>query len=89
MVALGTLGGPTSAASAINAAGLVGGNAQTASGMQHAFAWSPGTGMLDLNDRLSGPAPGVLQAVLAVADDGTLLVMAEGGLVLLRRTGGS
>jgi probable HAF family extracellular repeat protein len=86
MVPLGTLGGRTSAASAINAAGLVGGNAQTATGVQHAFAWSAAMGMVDLNDRLSGPAPGVLQAVLAVADDDTLLVMAENGLVLLRRT---
>jgi probable HAF family extracellular repeat protein len=87
MVALGTLGGRTSAASAINAAGLVGGNAQTASGVQHAFAWSPDLGMVDLNDRLAGPVPGVLQTVLAVADDGSLLVMAEGALVLLQRTG--
>jgi probable HAF family extracellular repeat protein len=84
---LGTLGGRTSAASAINAAGLVGGNAETAGGVQHAFVWSAAMGLVDLNDRVAGSVPGVLQSVLAVADDGTVLAMAEGGLVLLRPVG--
>ncbi|KQT10366.1 hypothetical protein [Ramlibacter sp. Leaf400] len=85
MRALGTLGGRASAASAINASGLVGGNAETATGVPHAFVWTEATGMLDLNDRLSGPGPGVLQTVIAVADDGTVLATADGGtLVLLR-----
>ncbi|MBA2964375.1 MULTISPECIES: hypothetical protein [Ramlibacter] len=87
MRALGTLGGRTSAASAINASGLVGGNAATATGVPHAFVWTEATGMVDLNDRLTGTSPGVLQSVLAVSDDGSVLAMADGGtLVLLRPT---
>lgn len=84
---LGTLGGRSSAASAINASGLVAGNSDTENGVPHAFAWTEAMGMVDLNDRLSGrgPSPGVLQTVLAVADNGTVLALAEGGtLVLLR-----
>ena len=85
MRSLGTLGGRSSAASAINASGLVVGNSDTANGVPHAFAWSDEMGMVDLNDRLSGQASGVLQTVLAAADDGTVLAVAEGGtLVLLR-----
>jgi probable HAF family extracellular repeat protein len=87
MRSLGTLGGRASAASAINATGLVGGNSDTANGVPHAFVWSEETGMLDLNDRITGTSPGVLQTVLAVADDGTVLATADGGtLVLLRRS---
>ena len=85
---LGTLGGGSSAASAINASGLVGGNSETATGVQHAFVWTEAAGMVDLNNVVSGgePLPGVLQTVMAVADDGTVLATAEGGLlVLLRR----
>jgi len=87
MRSLGTLGGRSSAASAINASGLVAGNSDTENGVPHAFAWTEEMGMVDLNDRLSGPgpSPGVLQTVLAVADNGTVLAVAEGGtLVLLR-----
>lgn len=85
---LGTLGGRSSAASAINADGLVGGNSDTETGVPHAFVWSEALGLVDLNDRLSGNAPGVLQTVLAVADTGEVLAVAEGGtLVLLRPSG--
>jgi probable HAF family extracellular repeat protein len=88
MRSLGTLGGRASAASAINASGLVGGNSETSTGVQHAFVWSEELGMVDLNDRLSGASPGVLQTVIAVADDGTVLAQADGGtLVLLQPSG--
>jgi probable HAF family extracellular repeat protein len=85
---LGTLGGRASAASAINATGLVAGNAETATGVQHAFVWSEADGMIDLNTRLAGTAPGTLQSVLAMADDGTVLALAGGTLVLLRPSSG-
>lgn len=87
MQPLGTLGGRASAASAVNASGLVGGNSETATGVQHAFVWTETAGMVDLNDVVSGgePLPGVLQTVRSVADDGTVLAMAEGGLLVLLR----
>jgi probable HAF family extracellular repeat protein len=87
---LGTLGGRSSAASAINASGLVGGNSETATGVQHAFVWTEAAGMVDLNNLVSGgePLPGVLQTVMAVADDGTVLATAEGGLLVLLRPAG-
>src|SRR4051812_32226199 len=44
---LGTLGGPTSAAVAVNASGAVTGDSDTASGAVHAFRWVGGT-MQDL-----------------------------------------
>lgn len=47
-VDLGTLGGDTAAAMAINAAGQVVGHARTANGQLHAFFWSGTTGMIDL-----------------------------------------
>jgi probable HAF family extracellular repeat protein len=45
---LGTLGGASSSAVAVNARGVVVGTADTASGAGHAFAWTPEGGMRDL-----------------------------------------
>jgi probable HAF family extracellular repeat protein len=45
---LGTLGGTTSDATAINESGLVVGKSKTAAGLTHAFRWTSGTGMVDL-----------------------------------------
>jgi probable HAF family extracellular repeat protein len=45
---LGTLGSNFSNAEAINDAGHVVGESRTASGIQHAFLWTPSTGMIDL-----------------------------------------
>jgi probable HAF family extracellular repeat protein len=48
MVDLGTLGGYASWAHAVSDDGLVVGNSQTASGQNHAFAWSRRSGMIDI-----------------------------------------
>jgi probable HAF family extracellular repeat protein len=48
VVQLGTLGGNSSRAEAINDFHLVVGGSQVASGASHAFVWTPTTGMLDL-----------------------------------------
>lgn len=46
---LGTLGGAASVAMEMNRLGRIVGDAQNASGVWHAFAWSPLSGMVDLN----------------------------------------
>jgi probable HAF family extracellular repeat protein len=48
MADLGTLGGSSSAATAINHAGDVVGSSATATGQNHAFLWTPSRGMVDL-----------------------------------------
>src|SRR4051794_32255941 len=45
---LGTLGGPSSIATAINDAGVVAGYSDTADGRSHAFLWTVGGGMQDI-----------------------------------------
>lgn len=79
---LGTLGG-WSAARVINASGQVGGTSADANGMAHAFLWTAAEGMIDLNTRVAPGTP-ELQTVVALADDGSMLVSSTGGLVLLR-----
>ncbi len=51
---LGTLGGTTSVARAVNDAGLVAGRSDVTSQLTRAFLWQPGTGMADLGS-LGGP----------------------------------
>jgi probable HAF family extracellular repeat protein len=52
---LGTLGGPTSIANAINDAGKVVGAADTATGQRHAFVWNPVTTTMQDIGTLGGP----------------------------------
>jgi probable HAF family extracellular repeat protein len=84
-LSLGTLGGTDSAATVVNAAGQVGGRANVADGTAHAFLWSEQDGMVDLNTRVGSADLGVLQQVVALAQDGSLLATtSRGTLVLLR-----
>lgn len=84
---LGTLGGSNfSDAVAINAGGLaVGSSVNPKAGAEHATAWGPGYGIVDLNERVKDlPAGTVLVTALAVADDGAIAVRTNTGLGLLR-----
>jgi probable HAF family extracellular repeat protein len=64
---LGTLGGLTSAAMAINRSGQVVGSAQTADGDTHAFLWTQSGGMQDLGT-LGGPS----SSATGITDDGAV-----------------
>lgn len=66
MLDLGTLGGSSSSAGAINADGAVAGVAELATGAQRPFLWTPTTGMLGLG-RLGGTGNDVYAA--AVSDN--------------------
>jgi probable HAF family extracellular repeat protein len=84
---LGTLGGSRfSDAVAINGSGLaVGSSINPAANAEHAAAWGPGYGLVDLNERVKDlPQDVVLVAALAVADDGAIVVRTNVGLGLLR-----
>lgn len=48
MVDIGTLGGSSGAASAVNGSGQVVGFGETANGQNHAFRWTSEGGMVDL-----------------------------------------
>lgn len=87
MRSLGTLnGGRFSDANAINASGLIVGQAVDGNtGPEHAVAWGPGYGLVDLNTRVKDlPAGVVLLEAEAVADDGAIAVRTNTGLGLLR-----
>jgi len=87
MRSLGTLnGGRFSDANAINASGLIVGQATDGpAGSEHAVAWGPGYGLVDLNTRVKDlPAGVVLLEAEAVADDGAIAVRTNTGLGLLR-----
>ena len=87
MRSLGTLnGGRFSDANAINASGLVVGyGVDGLAGSEHAVAWGPGYGLVDLNTRVKDLPAGVeLLSALAVADDGAIVVRTRTGLALLR-----
>jgi probable HAF family extracellular repeat protein len=69
MLDLGTLGGVSSRAYAINARGHVAGSSTTATGATHAFLWTPGTGMEDL-----GTLPGGALSIARGINDFTEVV---------------
>jgi probable HAF family extracellular repeat protein len=91
---LGSLGGPTSEARAINIDGQIVGWGETASGSQHAFLWTEGEGMVDLNDHLTAALPYVLTVANDINDSGVIAVTAvdpdtdeEQALVLVPASG--
>jgi probable HAF family extracellular repeat protein len=69
---LGTLGGSTSRALAVNDRGTVVGTAETASGTEHAFVWDRPTGMRDL-----GTLGGARSTATAVSDRGSVTGTAQ------------
>jgi probable HAF family extracellular repeat protein len=98
MVDLGTLGGATSDANAVNDSGQVVGWAETASGAVHAFSWTRTGGMVDL-----GTLGGLYSNAAGVSDSGQVVGTAAtangdlhafswtpgGGMVDLGTLGGS
>src|SRR6476661_8758727 len=62
MTDLGTLGGPSAFATAINSIGQIVGGADDAAGRTQPFIWSPGTGMRKL-DVLPGQVTGIARAM--------------------------
>jgi probable HAF family extracellular repeat protein len=65
---LGTLGGASSAAVAINEVGQVAGYSKISTGDQHAFRWDSGGGMVDL-----GTLGGAWSNAFAINESGTVL----------------
>jgi probable HAF family extracellular repeat protein len=95
---LGTLGGTTSDATAINESGLVVGKSKTAAGATHAFRWTSGTGMVDLgtlggtdSDAADVNDAGVIvgSATTAAGDSHAFRWTAGGGMVDLGTMGGT
>ncbi len=73
---LGTLGGETSRANAVNAMGMAVGVADTSAGQRHAFAWTADGGMVDLTPlAASAEATAVNDAGLVVG----VMTLPDGG----------
>jgi probable HAF family extracellular repeat protein len=76
MVDLGTLGGPESAAFAVNGDGrvIVGSSLTSQStGSDHAFRWTAKTGMQDVTKLVNAPQRLILQSTVGVSADGTVI----------------
>jgi len=76
MVDLGTLGGPESGAFAVNGDGsVIVGSAliSQSTGSDHAFRWTANTGMQDLTKLVNVPQHLILQSVIGVSADGTVI----------------
>ncbi|MDB5931917.1 MAG: hypothetical protein JWR60_3624 [Polaromonas sp.] len=93
MLDLGTFGGLTSFAFAINDARQVVGKAATdpaSPNLSHAFIWTAAQGLVDLNTRIpKAPAGLTLTEAIAVSQNGSVLARTFGGLVLLTPSGDS
>ncbi|WP_281909008.1 PKD domain-containing protein [Massilia varians] len=88
LVDLHPRGFQASEANAANERGVVVGLAQRAAGDNIAYRWTRG-GAVDLNTRLLDPPTGlVLNAALAVANNGDIVASSNAGVVLLRANGG-
>lgn len=84
MLKLGTLGGPGSNAIAVNNKGQVVGFADRRDGQARAYVWTRTQGMVDLNQRLRrAPAGLLLDAAVAISDNGSIVATSNAGLVLL------
>jgi len=70
---LGNLGGGTSYAAAINAAGVVVGASQTANQVLHAFVWNQGSGMQDLMNLARKTCPTCDSQALGVNNNGVIV----------------
>lgn len=68
---LGTLGGSSSGATGVNSSGTVVGWSQVTGG-QHAFIYSPSTGIRDLNTLISPTSGWVLETAAAINDAGQI-----------------
>jgi probable HAF family extracellular repeat protein len=68
---LGTLGGGSAEAHAVNAAGTIVGSADDAAGQRRAFIWRNGS-MVDLNTLLPAGTGWVLETARAISDDGLI-----------------
>lgn len=86
LVDLGTLGGPESYARAINGSMQVVGTSQLASGVEHAFLWTPAGGMVDLGTL--GGLPDENSRAWDINDSGEV-AGESGGHPVLRTSGGT
>ncbi|HEY0062424.1 MAG TPA: PKD domain-containing protein [Telluria sp.] len=83
LINLGTFGGDVSTAIAANNKGQVVGGASTLDDF-HAFVWTARTGKIDLNRRLrNAPAGLILNAGIAISDNGAIVASSNAGLMLL------
>ena len=85
MHAIGFPGVGASEATAINSSGVVVGSALTLEDATHAISWTLDGGIVDLNSRVHAPPPGlVLRRALAINEKGSIVVLSDTGLVLLK-----
>lgn len=70
---------------AINNSGVVVGSFESPANAEHAISWTLAGGLVDLNTRLHSPPPGlVVSRGLAINDKGSIVALANTGLVLLK-----